>query len=367
MGRKRTPGLRVRNGVWHINGKVVCGRTLFESTGESDLAKAEQYLARRVEEIRQASIYGVRPRRTFREAAAKYLEEHTHLRSIADAAWHLRLLDPYIGSLPLNQIHDGTLGKFVEVRRRAGVKAKSINLSLEIVRRVLNLCARKWRDDNGLTWLETAPLLSMLPVKDAAKPFTLSWENQHKLFKLLPAHLEVMALFKVNAGCREKEVCGLRWDWEVKAPSLGRSVFVIPGEHTKNGEDRLVVLNDVAWSVINAQRGKHAVWVFPYNKRKPVARMHNSAWKKAWREAGFPTTSEYRRGVHNLRHTFGRRLRAAGVPLETRKVLLGHRNGDITTHYSEPELRELLDAVNSITELESGKNRALTLLEIRSA
>lgn len=45
--------------------------------------------------------------------------------------------------------------------------------------------------------------------------------------------------------------------------------------------------------------------------------------------------------VHDLKHTFGRRLRAAGVPMETRKVLLGHKNGDITTHYSAPELEEL--------------------------
>jgi integrase len=37
--------------------------------------------------------------------------------------------------------------------------------------------------------------------------------------------------------------------------------------------------------------------------------------------------------VHNLRHSFGRRLRGAGVPLETRKLLLSHANGDITTHY----------------------------------
>ena len=35
----------------------------------------------------------------------------------------------------------------------------------------------------------------------------------------------------------------------------------------------------------------------------------------------------------------------AGVPLETRKALLGHANGDITTHYSAAELNELLDAV----------------------
>ena len=30
------------------------------------------------------------------------------------------------------------------------------------------------------------------------------------------------------------------------------------------------------------------------------------------------------------------------MPLETRKVLLGHKSGDITTHYSAPEIAELL-------------------------
>jgi len=38
--------------------------------------------------------------------------------------------------------------------------------------------------------------------------------------------------------------------------------------------------------------------------------------------------------VHDLKHTFGRRLRAAGVSFEDRQDLLGHRSGRITTHYS---------------------------------
>ena len=52
--------------------------------------------------------------------------------------------------------------------------------------------------------------------------------------------------------------------------------------------------------------------------------------------------------MHNLRRTFGRRLRSAGIPLETRKALLGHANGDITTHYSAAELQELIDAAEAI-------------------
>jgi hypothetical protein len=43
-------------------------------------------------------------------------------------------------------------------------------------------------------------------------------------------------------------------------------------------------------------------------------------------------------------------LRAAGVSLETRKVLLGHRNGGITSHYSAPEIEELLAAANRVCE-----------------
>ena len=59
--------------------------------------------------------------------------------------------------------------------------------------------------------------------------------------------------------------------------------------------------------------------------------------------------------------TFGRRLRAAGVGEETRKVLLGHTNGDITTHYSAAELAALITAVNKIDR--SLATPAITLLK----
>ena len=48
--------------------------------------------------------------------------------------------------------------------------------------------------------------------------------------------------------------------------------------------------------------------------------------------------------VHGLKHTFGRRLRAAGVSFEDRQDLLGHKSQRITTHYSEAELANLIAA-----------------------
>jgi hypothetical protein len=166
MGRKRIPGLRNRDGIWHIE-KQILGIKIHKSTGTSDLKAAELILARRIEETRQAKIFGIRPKRVFREAATRFLEENTHLAGIADYALHLKQLDPFIGDLPLGHVHLGTLQPFIEARRKQGIKTKSINLALGVVRRILNLAARLWRDDNGLTWLETPPLMQMFPVNDA--------------------------------------------------------------------------------------------------------------------------------------------------------------------------------------------------------
>ena len=127
-------------------------------------------------------------------------------------------------------------------------------------------------------------------------------------------------------------------------PELGASVFVIPGESTKNGEERVVVLNRVARRVVEAQRGGHPERVFTY-KGRPVGRMLNTAWKKARQRVGLPRVR-----VHDLRHTFGHRLRAAGVRNEDRKALMGHTTGDATTHYSAPELTQMLEFVERLTD-----------------
>ena len=71
-----------------------------------------------------------------------------------------------------------------------------------------------------------------------------------------------MALFKVNTGCREHEVCQLRWERKSRIPELNTSVFIIPKEHVKNREDRLIVLNDQAKAVIENARDNHSDFVF---------------------------------------------------------------------------------------------------------
>jgi integrase len=360
MGRKRSAGLYLRGDVWHID-KQIRGTRLRESTGSSDLKEAEAYLAKRSEELRQAALYGVRMKRSFRAAATKYLEESQDKRRIADEALHLKQLDPFIGSLPLDGVHMGSLRPFIEARRREGRKTKTINLALGIVRHILNLAASEWLDERNLTWLLAAPKVKLLKVTDARQPYPLSWDEQARLFAELPAHLARMALFKVNTGTRDKEVCHLRWDWEVPVPELNTSVFIIPGQRVKNGEERLVVLNRVASSVVESVRGEHREFVFTLRGR-PVTMMNNTAWQAARVRAGLPQVR-----VHDLKHTFGRRLRAVGVSFEDRQDLLGHRSGRITTHYSGAELANLIESANKVCGENFRKIPTLVLLKQNAA
>ena len=112
----------------------------------------------------------MRPVRYFADAAAKFIDEDTTKGAADNAQWLLQASD-FIGKLPLPNVHDETLKPFVAWCRERGNKSKTINHKLAIVRRVLNLAARKWRDPTtGLTWLETPPLLTMLSNCDARAP-----------------------------------------------------------------------------------------------------------------------------------------------------------------------------------------------------
>ena len=62
----------------------------------------------------------------------------------------------------------------------------------------------------------------------------------------------------------------------------------------KNGADRLVVLNSVARSIVDEQRGLHPEYVFVYSQVReagkkpqfrPIETMNNTSWQKARRRA----------------------------------------------------------------------------------
>jgi hypothetical protein len=83
----------------------------------------------------------------------------------------------------------------------------------------------------------------------------------------------------------------LQWDWGFEIPQLNTSVFITPGKTVqypdgtwpgeKNKEDQVIVLNQIAKSVIEGQRGLHSEYVFPF-RGKRIFQMNNSGWRTAW-------------------------------------------------------------------------------------
>lgn len=76
--------------------------------------------------------------------------------------------------------------------------------------------------------------------------------------------------------------------------------------------DRVLILNRVSQSIIEAQRGKHPQNVFAFRGHF-VQTMGNTAWQNARRQAGKEDPYLADLHVHDLRHTVGMRLRGANV------------------------------------------------------
>ena len=133
MSRGRMPGLTKRGDVWHIEKQIKGYGRLRESCGTTNLKEAERYLTHRLEEIRLAEVYGVRPTRTFEQAAVKYLEDYQYKRSIERDVIALRIVMPYIGQLPLDYgTSSGLRGKGTRspVTRRMRLSSKAIEVAV---------------------------------------------------------------------------------------------------------------------------------------------------------------------------------------------------------------------------------------------
>ncbi len=358
--KRNIPGLRLRGKIWWID-KVIHGQRVQESTGTDDRAEAERYLIYKLEQLRQAKVYGVRPKRTFAQAAAKYLKEKKK-KTLCDDIIHLDSLMPYISEDAIENIHMGNPnlikfieerqnGKYAELMKKQGKRVKkvatnqTINHALKLIRHILNLCAKKWRDENNLTWLHAVPMIELLDEQEEKrKAIPLSWAEQDVLFAELSPRLRQMTTFAVNTGCRNREICKLLWEWEIPIPALNTSVFVIPKYAHKNKHDRLVVLNDIAKAVLEEVRGVDPVYVFTSKPGKSYWTMGSTSWKKGRKRAGLPNVR-----VHDLKHTFGARLTNAGVSLEIKKQLLGHKGSvDISTHYSLASIQNLIESANKV-------------------
>lgn len=334
-----------------------------------------------------AELYGKHADKDFRTAATKYLAEYEG-KDVRRAAISAEALLPYIGSLKLIEIDDDALATFKNDRLRGQgaftrkAMAGTVNKDVVFVTTVLNRACRRWR------WIPSAPLLSRVkgPTKE---PYPITFDEQDRWFRNLPTGWDVGAmLFAINTGCRKEEVFGLKWRDRIEIPEHNTYVFVL--QQTKNGKDRPVILNSIAKRVIqsmregrkllrrermrilqeladgkwrnapatarrleqravNIQRGLTSGLVFFSRTGRRVTGV-GKMLHKAWIAAGLPDHPLVKKGMHTTRHTYGHRLRAAGVSAENRDALLGHSNKSLSQHYAVPDIVRLEECAELVVQ-----------------
>ena len=344
MPSTRTPGITIDTLGGRTINKEYRGERVYLRLGPVAQEDAERRLLAEIDRLELTLERRQHARPLFSDCAKRYILESKYKRTANNIVWHVRMLLDHVGHLEARKVHDETLLPLVEARLAEGVSATTVNRTLEVARTILHRAARAYRDEDGHPWLETAPPLIRMLAEAPRLPHPITWEEQDALFRLLPDHLARMALFAVNTGLRDANLCRLQWSWEVPIPELARSVFVIPAEAFKSRRSHVVILNDAAWSIVQTQRGEHPQWVFPFRGRN-VNGMNNTGWQRARHKAGLSGVR-----VHDLRHTFATRLRAAGVAQEDRCALLGHSQRTMPEHYASADVGRLVTLANRVLD-----------------
>ena len=378
MGRK-TAGIKLvkRRGApnWYAEGTLF-KRRVRQSTGTASEEEAILILNDIVNQLKREHVYGEKESVVdFNTVAAKHLNESTKV-SIKEDARYIEQMAPYIGEQPMNNIYRGYDGRndptpleqFILDRAKNKVSARTINYALIVLNIIGNKAVKRWRGSGGKPFI---PFWNSVPLVDSEEAKALglqpkrqvgpiSWKEQTVLFNELPEFNRDMCLFKVNTGCREQEVCQLHWSWLVQTDD-DIWYFEIPAGFVKNRMRRVVVLNNIARSVIQKRMEDHQKYVFVY-KGHSVNKMNGTSFRKARKRATKELPSLRNVGIHNLKHTYGARLRVAGVPEEDRSFLTGHKNRmSMATYYSAPELKKMLEYSNRVCQ----QNDNLVLLKHR--
>lgn len=256
-----------------------------------------------------------------------------------------RHIVPFFGARTVDRIRRSDVEAFAATLERKGLAANSRINTLNLLGSTFDLAIRRG-------WAVTNPVHGVdRPRGGAIDPDIryLTMEEVEAVLRAVPdddlGRIErPLYLTAVMTGMRRGELLGLRWgdiDWEAKRirvrrnyvrgefgpPKSRRSSRSVPLTDRLAGE--LQCLHDIS----PFRRDEDLVFTHPYS-RKPGTPLDGSKvlkrFKAALARAG---VREVR--FHDLRHTFGTRMAAAGVPMRTLQEWMGHRDYATTLVYAD--------------------------------
>lgn len=259
---------------------------------------------------------------------------------------------PFFGARLVDKIRRQDVEAFAAALERKGLAANSRINTLNLLGAIFELAVRRgWAVRNPVRGVER-------PRGGSADPDIryLTMEEVEAVLRALPeddlGRVErPLYLAAVMTGMRRGELLGLRWgdiDWEAKRIRVRRNYvrgeFAPPKSRRSSRSvpltDRLAAELQRLYDSSPFRADEDLVFIHPHSRRRSTPLDGSKVLKRfkfAVRRAGI-------RGVrfHDLRHTFGTRMAAAGVPMRTLQEWMGHRDFATTLVYADytPSVRE---------------------------
>jgi integrase len=295
-----------------------------------DAAREEMANLKRQKRIEGLPNTGLRP--LFSDYANKYLEFH---RTASDSGKKARTIDrerhslvhwiAAIGNVRLDKITKLMITSVVKSRLSAGIKPRTANIDVIVLRNVL----KEARDDGLIVRLPTEgirPRKVKTPVRRLLSPAAFA-ELCKATANCGKNGVQVLDYLRLLAytGARRDEALALKWDdvdFERKFLRIGSD------ELAKNSKARYVDFNSELEAHLKdmaARRAPDSEWLFPSPQRGEIDRP-----TKTFRESFLLAREKAKLawvGFHDLRHYFASMAVMSGIDFKTIAEWLGHQDG----------------------------------------
>lgn len=327
-----------RNGIYW--GRVErAGKEHRRSLKTKDRKAAEGRLRTWVAEL-EGTAFGEKPRRTYDEAEARFINDHFPTLKRQGARRYsasLTNLSAHFGNKMLHEITSSLLSEFESARRTTpvtltigkghatrtlnGVSASTIRRDLACLSSLMS-CAVEWE------WVDANPVPAFLKRKakrglkeSPPKTRYLTEREEAQMLAAATPPVADVIMLAIDTGLRSEELFSLRWSQVDFVRGIITTTTL-----TKSGRVRAVPLPLRSAALLGKRKGKATDYVFVNPDTGERYLCMKDGIKAAWQRAKIAKCT-----MHDFRRTAGCRwLQRDRKRIEEVSIMLGHSSIDVT-------------------------------------
>lgn len=299
-----------------------------EGTDSTAREAAERELARVTGKIAEDVERGVRAvdLKTFTDDELMPIVRSRTVESHADEVErHLHLAATWLGRRPMYAVTRSDAARYV-----SALRTTDGGVSPGTLRRITSSLSVAWRTAMDANAARENPWRGVqLPKRQEYKAVFLTAKQLRKLYTKLPEPVRALCIMLAETGGRLGETKALQWH------QVSDDLRSITFTGTKTGKARTVPLTATAREILAELKACRAAPMTGADLLFPMAPVSRSHVRKLFRQAVDAAKLDKRARVHDLRHSYGSGLAAAGVPLNVIQKLMGHGTMAMTMRYSQ--------------------------------